>query len=122
MHRSDVLLAQEVLQIGLFECGVALAVWTLALVEDQINLAGVEGRMQLRAGAALDAVDGPSASVLSERPMVGWVPVASGDHEREALSEAVDRLHHLVPLRYRKRASRAEIVLDIHHDQSIHWA
>src|SRR5919205_2298081 len=77
--------------------------------------------MQLRAGAACDAVRRPRPALGGERPMLGRVPVARGDHEVEAA--AVDQLVQprgdLVALRHGERAAGREVVLEVDDHQRL---
>src|SRR5438105_14219599 len=48
------------------------------------------------------------------------MPITSRDDERCSAGQPVDRLHDCVAIGHAKRAARAEVVLNINHDQSLH--
>src|SRR5207248_5741578 len=62
----------------------------------------------------------PRTALLGERLVIGRMPVARSDDEREPLSEPVDRIDDGIAVGYRKRPPGAEVVLDVDHDQALH--
>ncbi len=88
---------------------------------------GVHGHLQTRAPfrprSALHGMGGPGATleagVVREAHVVGWVPVARVDPAAEHGQKAVDDRDHLVAFRYGQGTARAEVALDVHHDDGV---
>src|SRR5204863_75283 len=81
---ADAALAQERLETGCLEAGVALGARVLALVDDHVDARAVERLVKLGAGRVLDAVHRPDAALLGERSVVRRVPVARRHDQLEA--------------------------------------
>src|SRR5438445_12514903 len=83
----------------------------------------MEFGMELRALRAHHAVDGPDATLLAERTVIGRMPVARGKDRKPAHAKrghiTVQDRDDLVASRYPKRAARQEIVLEVHDQQAI---
>src|SRR5213593_1282941 len=83
----------------------------------------MEVGMELRALRAHHAVDGPDATFLAKRTVLGRVPVPRGE-DRQAARSKLDRIavqdrDDLVASRYSQRAAWQEIVLDVCDQQAI---
>jgi len=78
--------------------------------------------MKLRPRRLAHAMHRPGATLLDERAVVGWVPVARGDHQGSFGREPIDRSDDLVAAGHREGAAGTEVVLDIDHDQRLHLA
>src|SRR5438445_5458528 len=83
----------------------------------------MEVGMELRALRAHHAVDGPDATLLAKRTVLGRVPVARGKDRQPARAKrghiTVQDRDDLVASRDSKGAARQEIVLEVHDQQAI---
>ncbi len=74
----------------------------------------------LRAIGHVDGLEGRLAGMAGgEGGMPGRMPVLAEDHGPVFGHQRVDRRHHRIAIRNRERAARAEIVLDVDHDQGV---
>ena len=92
--------------------------------------------MELRAGRALNAMDGPedlrqpcqfdrlarraAGMVGGEAAVVGRMPVLRGHDQFILRLEAIDQRHDPVAFRHRQRAAGTEVVLNVNDDKSRH--
>lgn len=122
MDGLNVPVAEHPLQFGVLKGRKPLAGARVPFVDNEVDPARVDSRVQLRARRVPHTVHGPAPAVLGERAVVRRVPVARGDDERRAQDKIVDAVHDRVAVRDRKRTSGTEVVLDVDDDQYLHHA
>jgi hypothetical protein len=114
-----ILRAQEVLEVGTLEPGVALVVAAGADVDDVLDPLAVELGVQLGPVRALHAVDRPRPTLGLERRMVRRVPVAGRDDDVEAPRQLVDRGRDVMATLDGERTPGAEVVLVVDDHQRV---
>src|SRR4029079_19730025 len=128
----DATLAEKVAESRVLEGRIALAVPVMSLVQDEVHLLLVEGRMKLRAGSPLATGNRPDRGRVGsaplrrvdlhsrERAVVRAMAVARRDYEVEAVEERVDRARDPVALGDRQRAAGREVVLEVDDQEGVH--
>jgi len=118
----DGALAQQLCKIRAVEGRVTLGATIGSLVEHDVDVLALERRMQLGAGRARHAVHRPRPGRVraDERAVIGRMPVARGDDERELARrcQLVEARGDVLSTRDRQRAvGRGEVVLIVDDDQ-----
>jgi 8-oxo-dGTP pyrophosphatase MutT (NUDIX family) len=120
VHRVDVMRAQQLLEVGVLEPGIALGIPGPARIDDVGDPIAIERVVQRGARRVPDAVHRPGPALLGERRMVRRVPVTRGDDVARLAGEPVDGLDHRIAVGNRERTAGAEVILDVDDDQAFH--
>ncbi|MNZ97178.1 hypothetical protein D3C78_1164030 [compost metagenome] len=126
------------LPVVLAEGGVGVDFGAVALADDEFRAVETQVRVEGGAVAALHAVVGPEglfavahldglerrAALVAagEAEVSGRVPVLGQDDMGEGIGQPVDRRDDILATRYRQRATAAEVVLHVGHQQYVMFA